>query len=216
MGEKKRHFHKSPSFFNFSLFSYFHHHISYAKKLKHLYLFIQDHKTHTLKNPINRQKRNRSYPVNASILPRSILEQQQQKVIIKKKTQVASPSQSKIKVSTESMSSSAFLRGCAEARAVKLSILDLLEVFLVFHERQGRLERGFGAEKERLWLRPKNLEALKKKKKEFDGFAETAETEREAVAVLLSISVWVCFCLCFSFCLSKDVCVWVFFSMLVV
>lgn len=47
-----------------------------------------------------------------------------------------------MKVWTESMSSSAFVRGCADARVVNLSILDFvyLLLLLVFHAKLAKLE----------------------------------------------------------------------------
>ena len=101
------------------------------------------------------------------------------------------PSQSKIKVSTESMSSSALTRGWAEARVLKPSILALDS--LEFHEKRAKLrELGLAEAKERRVLKPNSLS------EDFDDddrfVAETAETETErvAVAALLSISVSVC------------------------
>lgn len=57
-----------------------------------------------------------------------------------KKKKKKRPSQSKMKVSTESMRSSAFWRGCAVARVVKvLIILEILEV-LLFRVMLGKLD----------------------------------------------------------------------------
>jgi hypothetical protein len=102
-----------------------------------------------------------------------------------------SPSQSKMKVLTDSMSSSGFLRGCADARVVKLAILDLSHLLvvlllLVFHLMLTKSDKGFG-EVDESFLRPKNVEALGLKwQRNRDGFVEErAETEREAVAVVL-------------------------------
>jgi hypothetical protein len=96
-----------------------------------------------------------------------------------------------MKVSTDSMSSPGFLRGCADARVVKLAILDLSHLLLglfllLFHLMIAKSDKGFG-EVHESFLRPKNLEALRLKwQRNLDGFVEErAETETEAVAVVL-------------------------------
>ena len=93
------------------------------------------------------------------------------------------------------MSASASARGWAEAIALKLWFL--LEVLLAFHERREKLRKWFLEEV----LKPhENLGELLKKMRDFDGFADTADTEREAVAALLSISLSLFFFFFFFLC----------------
>lgn len=105
-----------------------------------------------------------------------------------------SPSQSKMKVSTESMSSSAFWSGWAEARTAKPSILDLLNFLLqlLFHPKLTYPEQEQWERLGENCLKPKNLGILRfKLGKDLDAFMEEATmSEWEgAVPVLLSISV---------------------------
>lgn len=105
------------------------------------------------------------------------------------------PSQSKMKVSTESMSSSAFWSGWAEARTAKPSILDLLNFLLelVFHPKLTYPEQEQSDKLGEKWLKPKNLGMLRfKLEKDLDAFVEEATMSEceAAVLVLLSISVY--------------------------
>lgn len=105
------------------------------------------------------------------------------------------PSQSKMKVSTESMSSSAFWSGWAEARTANPSILDLLNFLLelVFHPKLTYPEQEQSGKLGEKWLKPKNLGMLRfKLEKDLDAFVEEATMSEweAAVLVLLSISVY--------------------------